>query len=122
MSDADLISGWTCDEKDRSGCRNPKGCHCREITALRHRRVWLILREPGCVPERKGPFPYRTIAKTLREFMTARPSALIDVLTVEGSPEIEDGTQVLEMSDGRSSSVARRHRETTRAAFAAQIR
>lgn len=119
MTEIDL-DGWSCDERDRSACRNPKGCHCREITALRKRRAWLILREPGCVPERKGPFPTRTIAKTLREFMAARPGALIDVLTTEGSPDIEDGTQALEIADGRSASVARRHRETTRAAFAAR--
>lgn len=29
-----LISGWSCDERNRSECRNPRGCHCREITAL----------------------------------------------------------------------------------------
>jgi len=25
---------WSCDERDRSECRNSHGCHCREITAL----------------------------------------------------------------------------------------
>ena len=35
----DLVSRWSCDEK-RTGknwnCRNPFGCHCREITAHRN--------------------------------------------------------------------------------------
>lgn len=25
---------WSCDEKNRNGCRNTHGCHCREITYL----------------------------------------------------------------------------------------
>jgi len=29
------VSGWSCDERNRKGCRNAHGCHCREITALR---------------------------------------------------------------------------------------
>lgn len=29
---------WSCDERDRSHCRNPHGCHCREITDLMHSR------------------------------------------------------------------------------------
>jgi hypothetical protein len=34
MSDVD---GWSCDQRVRSGasCRDPHGCHCREITDLR---------------------------------------------------------------------------------------
>jgi hypothetical protein len=28
---------WSCDEKDRESCRNPHGCHCREITDLLER-------------------------------------------------------------------------------------
>ncbi len=35
MSD-DLVNGWPCDDRRRdSGCRQPYGCHCREITSLR---------------------------------------------------------------------------------------
>lgn len=33
----DLLSGWSCDDQSqqkRLGCRNPHGCHCREITSL----------------------------------------------------------------------------------------
>ena len=29
-----LADRWSCDERNRSGCRNPHGCHCREITSL----------------------------------------------------------------------------------------
>jgi hypothetical protein len=25
---------WSCDERDRTNCRNAHGCHCREITSL----------------------------------------------------------------------------------------
>jgi hypothetical protein len=31
----EMVGGWSCDERDRSACRNGHGCHCREITALR---------------------------------------------------------------------------------------
>jgi hypothetical protein len=85
------------------------------------RPTWLILREPGKVPERKGPFGYIPLADTLREFMAARPSALITVLTWENEsagPLVQDGPECLEMIDQRSASVARRHRASTRAAWA----
>jgi hypothetical protein len=29
------VSGWSCDQRNRKACRDPHGCHCREITALR---------------------------------------------------------------------------------------
>lgn len=32
----ELVGGWSCDERNRAECRNPHGCHCREITALRN--------------------------------------------------------------------------------------
>ena len=38
------VSGWSCDERNRQACRNPHGCHCREITALKHSnesRLWV---------------------------------------------------------------------------------
>jgi len=35
-SELKAVSGWTCKERDRTACRNPDGCHCREITALRN--------------------------------------------------------------------------------------
>jgi len=44
MKKLDLVSGWSCDERDRTVCRNPHGCHCREITALLSRT------EPQGVP------------------------------------------------------------------------
>ena len=40
-------------------------------------RFWLELREPRCVPERKGSWPLAQLAKILREFMAARPEAYI---------------------------------------------
>ncbi len=32
---SDPNSRWSCDEADRDNCRNPRGCHCREIETLR---------------------------------------------------------------------------------------
>lgn len=82
--------------------------------------TWIILREPGCVPQRKGPFPSRNFKATLREFMEARPRAFITVLTWHPAlgPEVEDGPQCLEIMDGRYRNIANHHRESTRHAFA----
>ena len=81
--------------------------------------TWLILREPGRVPQIKGPFHARTFAATLREVMKARPSAFITVLTWHHyGPHVEDGPEALEIIDRRSASTAKRHRQSTAAAFA----
>lgn len=82
-------------------------------------KTWLILREPRRVPERKGPFTPEALAATLREFMDARPSAFITVLTCEGNPEVQDGPECLEMIDARSKKTAATHRATSHAAFLA---
>lgn len=82
--------------------------------------TWLILREPGKVPEIKGPFGPQWVKAALREFMEARPSAFITVLDINhGQPSVQDGPECLEMLDGRSTSTARKHRASTRAAFSA---
>lgn len=79
---------------------------------------WLILREPGKVPERKGSFRQEYLATTLREFMVARPTAFITVLRLsEAGPDVQDGPECLEMLDGRTTSTAAKHRASTRAAF-----
>lgn len=84
-------------------------------------RFWLILREPGMVPNRKGPFKRDDAAKVLREFMAANPTAYIDHLTIgaDGSPDVEHGPLVLQYLDGRSMSVGKKHNERVRAAEAA---
>jgi hypothetical protein len=83
-------------------------------------RFWLTLQEPGCVPERKGPWLNTGMAVILREFMEARPTAYINILTVNdaGEPQIEHGPEWLQMLDGRSMGTGRRHNEQTRAAHA----
>lgn len=82
-------------------------------------KFWLELREPGNVPIRKGPYRQRDMAATLREFFDARPRALISVVTIGADgPWFEDATQALEMLDARSSGVAKRHRQSSAAAFA----
>lgn len=81
---------------------------------------WIELREPGKVPQRKGQFLLTDMAKTLRDFFAARPHAFMTVVTIDhDGPHFQDAPEVLEMLDGRSRSLARRHRESTRAAFAA---
>lgn len=81
-------------------------------------RFWLIIREPGTIPNRKGPFKITDTAKVLREFMAANPNAFIDYLTVtpDGEPYVDHGPQVLQMADGRSMSVGRKHNERVKAA------
>ncbi|MGT2514768.1 hypothetical protein ACVOMT_11520 [Sphingomonas panni] len=81
-------------------------------------RFWLIVREPGMVPRQKGPFRSADTAKVLREFIAANPRAFIDHLTIDadGTPWVDHGPEVLQMTDGRSMSVGRKHNERVRAA------
>lgn len=81
--------------------------------------TWLILREPGKVPERKGPFRPEAMKATLREFMEARPSAFITVVDVsDGEIIVEDGPQCLEILDMRCSPTAKKHRASSSLAHA----
>lgn len=81
--------------------------------------TWLILREPGRVPILKGPFHCERLTATLREWMVARPSAFITVLNIiDGYPIVQDGPECLQMLDGRFAATAKRHRASTRTAFA----
>jgi hypothetical protein len=83
-------------------------------------RRWFILREPGCVPQLKGPFPPKMVKGFLRELMEHRPHAFVTVLSISyGQPVVEDGPECLEILDGRMAATARRHRQSTRKAFAA---
>jgi hypothetical protein len=84
-------------------------------------RFWLVLQEPGCVPERKGPWRTRALASTLREFMAARPTAYIHVLRLDffGDPCVEHGPEVLQMIDARSMGAGRKHNARVREAHAA---
>lgn len=86
-------------------------------------RFWLIVREPGRVPDRKGPWKHSETAKVLREFMAANPTAFIDHLTIgdDGTPDVEHGPLVLQYTDGRSMAVGRKHNERTRAAAKAAL-
>lgn len=84
-------------------------------------KLWFILREPGCVPERKGPFPHSMTRPFVREVMDARPTAHITVLSIHGDDiEVQDGPEWLMMADGRSAPRARRHIASTRAAHGLQ--
>lgn len=80
-------------------------------------RTWFILREPGCVPQLKGPLPPKMVANFLREVMEFRRTAYITVLTlVDGAPIVQDGPECLMVLDGRSMGPARRHMQSSGAA------
>lgn len=84
------------------------------------RRFWLVLQEPGRIPERKGSWPFPIMAQILREFMQARPTAYIHVLTINafGEPVVEHGPTTLQILDARSMNTARKHNERVGAAHA----
>ena len=86
-------------------------------------RFWLIIRKPGMVPDRKGSFPIENTAAVLREFMAANPNAFIDYLTIgpDGTPDVEHGPEVLQIVDGRSMSVGRKHNARVRDAARAAL-
>lgn len=82
-------------------------------------RFWLELREPRRVPERKGPWLLTGLAPILREFMAARPTAYITVVTIgHDGPDFQDGPEALQMADGRSMSTGSKHIARTREAHA----
>jgi hypothetical protein len=82
-------------------------------------RFWIIVRDPGCVPDMKGPWPIAVMAKTLREFMDARPTSLLTVLTIseDGCPSVQDAPECLMMLDGRSMSRSSKHIQTSKRAL-----
>ena len=82
--------------------------------------TWFILREPGRVPELKSASNSHAMA-FLRDLMEVRPAAIITVLTIDEDrvPMVQDGPECLEMLSSRHRGRARRHRASTKAAFAA---
>lgn len=74
-------------------------------------RFWMLVRDPGCVPERKGPYLKVDTAARIREFMRARPFSFLSILTIDqsGRPLIEDAPEVLQTLDGRSVGFASKH-------------
>lgn len=87
-------------------------------------RFWMLVRDPGCVPERKGPFLKVDTAARIREFMRARPFSFLSILTIDpsGQPSIEDGPQVLQTLDGRSVRFASKHIARLRSIYRAPAR
>lgn len=85
-------------------------------------KFWLELREPNCVPERKGPFRVKKTAEVLREFVKARPQAMISVVTIGyDGPWFEDAPTCLMQTDGRSTSTASAHIKSSNAAHASPV-
>lgn len=83
--------------------------------------TFFILRAPGIVPEVKRCVEGNEML-FLKELLVARPRELVTVVTPDAvhGPMVEDGPQALEMWNGRSRHLARRHRASTKAAFAAR--
>ncbi|SRR6266851_5522434 len=55
---------WSCDDQKRaSGCRNPHGCHCREITDLQHQVAAL---PPAIADQADGPHYLGAIRERLK--------------------------------------------------------
>lgn len=113
------IGSW--DEGD--GCVATGGTFIRAAPPAVERKFWLIIREPGLVPDQKGPWPLEQTASILREFMAANPKSFIDYLTIDpdGSPYVDHGPEVLQMTDGRSMSVGRKHNARVREAATAAL-
>lgn len=86
-------------------------------------RFWLIVHEPGNVPDRKGSWPRSQLPQIMREFIDARPNAYLTVLTVgaDGTPDVQHGPEALQMADGRSMSVGSKHNARTKAAHSAVL-
>lgn len=76
-------------------------------------KTYIVIRDPGCTPDRKGPFPPKRVAGFLGEAMAARPFSYLEVITVHEDAEItvQDGPECLQLLDGRSMAVARRHNQ-----------
>lgn len=73
-------------------------------------KSWIVIRDPQCVPDVKGPFAPGDVAPFLREVFAARPFSYVEVVSIEdGAILVQDGPEALQMLDGRSMSVGRAH-------------
>lgn len=90
----------------------------RRAAPLWGEQFWIIVHDRGCTPERKGAFKRETMAATIREFIRARPTSLLTVLTVgsDGTPDVQHAPEALQMLDGRSMALAREHNRRVREA------
>lgn len=72
------------------------------------RHFWVLVRDPGCVTERKGPFSSQALPTFLRDLFQTRPFSLVDVLHWgPDGPSVTDGPQALMVEDWPSADVAR---------------
>jgi hypothetical protein len=78
----------------------------------------IIVTDPGCVPERKGPIrDQRHLATFLRELMAARPQSHLIVARIAGAElYVDDGTQ------GKCSTAARPRRPRLKSFYSAGCR
>lgn len=91
-----------------------------ELAQRNAKRFWIVVHEPGLIPRIKGPYLDTGTKEMLRDFMQVYPTAYIDVLKINDrlAPEISHGPEMLQILDGRSMSVGRRHNKRTSAAHA----
>lgn len=93
-------------------------CTAPSPTADEARTVWFIVRDPGCYPQRKGPFTQQQVKPFLLELMEARPTSFIEIVTIhDGEIDVQDGPEALEQIDGRYAARARNNREQRRNAL-----
>lgn len=83
--------------------------------------IFFILRAPGCVPEIKR-CAHDGEMSFLAELLRGRPGELVTVVFPDAvhGPMVTDGPEQLEIWHGRYRHLARRHRASTKAAFAAR--
>lgn len=83
--------------------------------------TFFILRAPGMVPEVKRCIEGKEMP-FLKELLEARPRELVTVVTPDAvhGPMVEDGPECLQIWNGKYRHLARRHRASTKAAFAAR--
>jgi hypothetical protein len=66
------------------------------------RRHWIILRDPNCTPEKKGPFPADGVNDFIREVIACRPSETkitVVSLTWDYDIWVEDGRERIVIHD-----------------------
>jgi hypothetical protein len=118
------FGGPTLDSKERAiAAWNTRTPSPDSGERMREARFWLIVHEPGKVPDRKGPWLHTGFREVMRDFIGAYPTAYLTVLTVDadGTPWVQHGPEALQMADGRSMSVGRKHNARTLAAHSSAL-
>lgn len=66
------------------------------------RRHWVIVRDPGCIPEKKGPFPVDRVSGFIRELIACRSAETqitVVSLTYDYDIWVDDGRERIVIED-----------------------